>query len=107
MIKNIKHNLKRTGKIVCGRILNTEFFLTQSPTGLKSGRGYSKFRLNNRFLILSTDFPKISIGGLKNDFSMALHIWGKNKSKDNILIKKEFPTIEIAKEFMTFINKFK
>lgn len=107
MINNFKENFKRTGKNVKGQILHTDFILSNCPFTPKGGRGISKYRLTDRFLILSTDHPKITINGFKEDYIIALHVWGKDKSKDNILIDKEFPNDEIAKKFMSFIKNIR
>ena len=118
MIKNFTENFKRNGKNIKGFILNTEFYINkQTPTFLKrfnrktetfeplAGRGWSKYRLNDRFLILSTDHPKIRIMGNRDDYIVSLHVWGTDKSKDSIEINKDFPTEEMAIKFINFIKK--
>ncbi|MCK5632931.1 hypothetical protein KAH94_04230 [bacterium] len=70
MIKKIKTNLKRKGKTVEGQILNVKFI----PNYYGQDRGYAKFRKNDRFLILSTNYPKITYLGNREDHIMALHI---------------------------------
>jgi len=124
MIKKFTHTIIRTGKTLQGKIPNTEFSIPTLKEALsihkeynpktkkffvKKGRGHEKIiGENHRFNIISLDYPRISYMGCLDDYSdyqFWLHLWGKDKSKDNILIEKELPTEKIAQEFLDFINK--